>query len=236
MYQSVMQMSRRQLLSGLTTSLLSSSYCSIKMPYSSSSSENESNIETCNYSCSGTSIRFYGDITTESCIILQDLIKIAQINSKTIQEGCKLQEPTPQGVNLVESQIPIHLHIQSRGGVLLDSFYILDTIINSDVPIYSYVDGYCASAASLISIVAQKRFMSKHSFILLHQLSSQVNSNKFDDIEDEVVNLNTFMKTMREIYLEHTNISAEELENILHKDIWLDATQCLNYGLVDKLI
>jgi ATP-dependent protease ClpP protease subunit len=41
----------------------------------------------------------------------------------------------------------INLHMQSPGGSLLPSLGLVDLIRTSDVPINTYVDGYCASAA-----------------------------------------------------------------------------------------
>jgi ATP-dependent protease ClpP protease subunit len=227
-----MLVDRRQLISTIGGALLSLSGDRYSLTNSlTNTSDNESENESEGGVCEGelavsaTTIRFYSEITSESCTSLQDLIKTAQDNSKIMQKDCNLSDP-----------VPIHLHLKSTGGSLLETFYILDLITSSDVPIYSYVDGYCASAASLISVVAKKRFMTKHSFVLLHQLSSQVTGHKFSEIEDEVQNLNTFMKAMKEVYLENTGLSSNELDELLNKDIWLDATECLKYKIVDEIV
>ena len=126
-------------------------------------------------------IYFYGPVTAESTTILRsqliDLDKKANIYK--IQYNC-----TPP---------PINLHIQSNGGSLLHTYYITDLIKNLNTPVYTYIDGFAASAATLISVVGHKRFMSKNSLMLIHQLSSQ-NSGKYLEIEDDMSNLKTMMR------------------------------------------
>ena len=53
----------------------------------------------------------------------------------------------------------------------MPTFNVVDVIERSPTPIYTYIDGYAASAATLISIAGHKRFMGKHSLMLLHELS-----------------------------------------------------------------
>ena len=67
---------------------------------------------------------------------------------------------------------PINIHIQSGGGSLMNAFYIVDLIQNINSKVNTYVDGYSASAASLMNVVGNKRYMTKNSMMLIHQLSS----------------------------------------------------------------
>ena len=54
---------------------------------------------------------------------------------------------------LEQNREPIHLHIQSNGGAVLDALALVDIIKNSKTPIYTYVDGYVYSAAVYIFVV-----------------------------------------------------------------------------------
>ena len=111
----------------------------------------------------------------------------------------------------------------------------MDLIKNLETPVYTYIDGFAASAATLISVAGDKRFMTKNSMMLIHQLSSQ-NSGKFLEIEDDMSNLKTMMALLKKIYLENTNLTEEILTELLRKDLWLTSDICLEYGLVDKII
>ena len=129
---------------------------------------------------------------------------------------------------------PINLHIQSEGGSLLHALYVTDVIKNLKTPVHTYIDGFAASAATLISVVGDKRFISKNSLMLIHQLSS-MNAGKYDKMEDEMENLDNIMNIVIDLYLRNTNIGRDKLIEILKKDIWLDSKTCMAYGLVDSI-
>ena len=118
----------------------------------------------------------------------------------------------------------------------MNTFYVIDLINNLKTPVYTYVDGYVASAGSLISVVGKKRFMTKNSFIMIHQLSSSLGQGKFNDFDDNMDNLNKFMETLRNVYLEKTKIHIDDLNNILEHDLWMNSKESLDYGLVDYII
>jgi ATP-dependent protease ClpP protease subunit len=169
-------------------------------------------------------IYFYGPITTESSRELDDALILLDKNSKIFSTNFGINPP------------PINLHIQSEGGSLMSTFYVIDLINNLETPVYTYVDGYVASAGSLISVIGKKRYMTKNSFIMIHQLSSSLGEGKFNDLDDNMDNLNKFMNTIRNIYLEKTKIDIDNLNNILEHDLWMNSKESLEYGLVDYVI
>ena len=167
-------------------------------------------------------INFYSPVTTESCIMLSTMLKNLDVKSKELEY-------------IYDCRIPIKLHMQSLGGELMPTFYICDLIQNMDTPVHIYIDGYVASAASVIAVYGEKRFMTKHSSILIHQLKS-ASSGKLNEMKDEMSNLNFFMEMVKEIYLKNSNINEDDLDNLLLSDVWLSSDKCLSLGLVDSLI
>lgn len=168
-------------------------------------------------------IYFYGQVTSESCRLLAEKLNELNKNAKIFKDT--LNENPPE----------INLHIQSPGGSLMNTFYIVDLINNLETPVNTYVDGYAASAASLISVSGKKRYMTSNSLILIHQLSGG-NQGKFDEMDDEMKNLNLFMGIVKKIYLSKTNIKPIILEDILKHDIWLSSDQCKDLGIIDEII
>ena len=104
-----------------------------------------------------------------------------------------------------------------------------------ETPVYTYIDGFAASAATLISVAGKKRFITKNSIMLIHQLSSG-NEGKFQEMDDNMRNMENFMHKIKVIYGESTSIPEEELDEILKHDLWLDAETCKRYGLIDEII
>ena len=130
---------------------------------------------------------------------------------------------------------PINIHIQSSGGTLMNSFYIVDLIESLEIPVNTYVDGYSASAATLINVVGNKRYMTKNSMMMIHQLSSS-SQGKYEDLNDNSKNMNMLMDKIKNIYLRKTTIPENVLDEILKHDLWLDALTCKKYGLIDEII
>jgi len=161
----------------------------------------------------GRSIYLYGNIDTDVCIKL----------------SAKLR-------SFEETKDPIHLHIQSFGGELLPTFNVIDTIDKLYSPVYSYVEGYCASAASLLSVCCKKRFMNKHSLLLIHQLSGNTEGT-YNYMKQDMTNFDIYMNFAKEIYIENSKLNNETLNDLLKYDNkWLNSTECLKYGLIDSIL
>lgn len=167
-------------------------------------------------------IYFYCSVGQNEALELNRLIRKLDIEMKYLAD--RLDCP----------KVPIHLHINSPGGDAFSGLSIVDTIKSCKTPVYTYVDGSAASAATLISMVGNKRFASKNSFMLLHQPSIML-AGKYDEFLDEVENQKKIYGKIKQIYLEHSSISAEELDNLLDHELWLDTEACLKNGFIDKV-
>tara|TARA_A100001015_G_scaffold304143_1_gene394902 strand:+ start:1721 stop:2452 length:732 start_codon:yes stop_codon:yes gene_type:complete len=167
-------------------------------------------------------INFYTPVSSDSCMVLAAMLKKMDTKARELE----IQ---------YDYRFPIKLHMQSLGGELMPSFYICDLIKNIETPVHVYVDGYVASAAASIAVCGDKRFMTKHSSILIHQLKSS-STGKFNEMKEEMSNLNLFMNNLREIFLENTKLTEKELETLLFSDIWLPSEKCIEYGIVDEII
>jgi ATP-dependent Clp protease, protease subunit len=99
------------------------------------------------------------------------------------------------------------------GGMLMPTFYVCDVIKSLDTPVHIYIDGFVASAASLIAICGTKRLMTKHSFMLIHQLQSQ-SSGRLNEIKDEISNLDFFNDSAKDIYFQNSNITETMLDRL----------------------
>lgn len=169
-------------------------------------------------------VLFYDDVTNDSIFNL----------NRNIDSVSKTMQLLKINYNL-QAVPPVDILINSAGGEIFSAFSTVDRIISSKVPIHTYVEGVAASAATLLSVVGHRRFIRKNSFMLIHQLSSEIWGN-FEQIRDETKNLEMVMKYIKKIYLDHTKISEKELTEMLKHDRYMDADECLSYGLVDEII
>ena len=66
----------------------------------------------------------------------------------------------------------IYLHVNSFGGSLFAGLAAVDYIKKCSVPVHTIIDGCAASAATLMTCVGAHRQIHRHSFMLIHQLST----------------------------------------------------------------
>ena len=123
----------------------------------------------------------------------------------------------------------------SSGGMIMPTLSALDTILYCKAPVNTIVDGCCASAATLLSIVGKRRYIKRNSLMLIHQLTAAT-WGKYADIKEDVKNFDLWMKVVKNIYSKYTKIPTKKLNEMLKHDLWWTAETCLKYGLVDEIL
>ena len=168
-------------------------------------------------------IYYYAGVNRDSAAELNK--KIGEIESKSLTLGYNLDMDPPT----------LKLLINSGGGSITAGISSMDTILRTKVPVHTYVDGFCASAATFLSVVGEKRFMSRNSYMLIHQLSTNF-WGKYSEFEDEKQNLDLMMTTIKNVYREYTEVPMKKIDEILKHDLMWDAETCKSLGLVDEII
>ena len=168
-------------------------------------------------------IYYYAGVNRESAAELNK--KIGELESKCLTLGNNLDIDPPT----------LKLFINSGGGSITAGISSMDTILRCKVPFHTYVDGFCASAATFLSVVGERRYMSRNSYMLIHQLSSTF-WGKYSEFEDEKQNLDLMMKTIKNVYKKYTKLPMKKLDEILKRDLMWDAETCLEYGLIDEIV
>ena len=168
-------------------------------------------------------IYYYAGVGRDSASELNK--KIGELESKSLTLGNNLDIDPPT----------LRLMINSGGGSITAGISSMDTILRCKVPVHTYVDGFCASAATFLSVVGKERYMSRNSYMLIHQLSSNF-WGKYSEFEDEKQNLDLMMETIKNVYKEYTKVPMRKINEILKHDLLWDARTCLKYGLIDEIV
>ena len=173
--------------------------------------------------CVGNRILFYADIAPQSALELNRLLREMDIKLQDIKKFSSDFNPV------------CHLHLQTDGGHISAAFSIIDTIRTMKTPVHTHVEGFVASAGTLISIVGEKKFMTKHSYMLIHQLRGET-YGKYEELADHMINNNSYMSMMRSYYKEYTKIPAKKLDDLLKRELCLTSKECLELGLIDEIL
>ena len=166
-------------------------------------------------------VYMYGEVDSESCLKLVNTL-LEEERTQLAKRGGKLT--------------PIHLHVQSGGGALTPALHVCDVIDAMTVPVHTFVEGTVASAASLITVVADKRYMTKRSTLLLHQPSMELGELRYDMLTDKLYNVQLLYKSMVDLYVDHSKLRRTDVEALLATEKYLTAAQAKERGLVDVVL
>jgi hypothetical protein len=130
----------------------------------------------------------------------------------------------------------IRIWIRSDGGDMHAGLSAMDCIKSiRRCKVRTIADGVCSSAATFILLGGRTRYMTKNSFILIHQLNMDGTWGKYEDYKDQMQNLDKFMDRFREVYMEETRIPEQNLKKLLKRDLYIDADKCIEWFVVDKI-
>jgi ATP-dependent Clp protease protease subunit len=98
----------------------------------------------------------------------------------------------------------------------------------------TFIMGDCSSAGTFISIVADKRWMSKYSTMLVHELS-HIAMGRHTEMEEKIETNKKIMAQIKKLYLEYSKLTATELDKIIGTEIAWIANEAKKKGLVDQI-
>lgn len=166
-----------------------------------------------------SSVYFYSDVNRAS---VAKLIKLLCEASE-----CSVQNTPPLG------EPRVHLFIHSDGGDAYAGLSAMDHVACNPVEIITIADGFVASAASLILLGSDTRYIMPHAHVLIHQLRTGF-IGKYDELRDEMQNSEGLMKSFRTIYKDKTTMDPRQIDALLCKELNLDADDCLRYGIAHR--
>ncbi|MSQ91148.1 MAG: ATP-dependent Clp protease proteolytic subunit [Phycisphaerales bacterium] len=134
---------------------------------------------------------------------------------------------------------PVSIYINGQGGSVSDGLAILDTMRLMPCAVATYIVGSAPSMMSVIACCGTKgqRFALPHAWNLMHQ------GRYFDEIEGQATDLEIEARRMlrleeqcNAIYAEATGKTAEQIGRDCDRDLWLNASEMLAYGLIDRIV
>jgi len=138
-----------------------------------------------------------------------------------------------------DTKSDIHLYINSPGGSITSGLAIYDTMQFLRCDVATYCVGQAASMAAVLMAggKAEKRFLLANNRVLLHQplISGQL-IGPATDLDIEAQEILRLRARLYEILSKHTGQSTEKVEKDCDRNLWLDATEAIEYGLADRVL
>lgn len=131
---------------------------------------------------------------------------------------------------------PIHMYISSPGGFVYPVWGIINLMIESKTPIYTYNVGMCDSMAFQLFLAGDKRFASKYTRFCYHQIKFTYNSNYQNVVESQDY-LDYSQNNLEEYIMDRTLIDYETLIDVrLYKKDWvIKPDEAIKLGIVTDI-
>lgn len=170
-------------------------------------------------------------LTTESVLNKRRIITLfGEIDEKTskkvIKELIKLDHV---------SNKPITLLINSPGGHCPDGLAIIDTMRRCGSIIKTEIIGEACSMAGIISVCGDARAITENAFWMAHPMSAGTHDYK-QHLYDYTDYIKVLDAKIEKILRAQTKLTSKEVDKYTNGQLWLDAEQALNKGIVDEIL
>ena len=135
----------------------------------------------------------------------------------------------------VEKRKPIKILIFSYGGEIDATQHLLDMIAISKTPVYTINFGVAMSGGLYALLAGHKRFALKNSQALIHEGSGAMEGTA-EQVRTHQAQYTKQLKLLSDFVIERTKISKELYGRKKKTEWFINGTEQVEYGIVDKLI
>ena len=172
-------------------------------------------------------IIIYGDITSFATDLTRwygDDENIAEVSSRQI-----IKEINDLDVDT------INVYINSYGGEVAEALAIYSALKRHSASVHTFCDGFACSAATIIFCAGDVRTMGSIALMMIHNCMSYLgyaNSNEMRKAAEDNDKIN---QSSIEAYKLVSNLSEEEIRQMMDNATWLTAQECLKYGFATEV-
>ena len=172
-------------------------------------------------------IIIYGDITSFATDLTRwygDNENVAEVSSRQI-----IKEINDLDVDT------INVYINSYGGEVAEALAIYSALKRHSASVHTFCDGFACSAATIIFCAGDVRTMGSIALMMIHNCMSYLgyaNSNEMRKAAEDNDKIN---QSSIEAYKLVSNLSEEEIRQMMDNATWLTAQECLEYGFATEV-
>lgn len=172
-------------------------------------------------------------------LAVQDKEAALYIYGDIVTEDWKWLESDVSGHELVQQldQLDVDLinvYINSYGGFVSEAWAIHNALKRQKAKIRTICEGFACSAASLIFMAGDERIMLDTSALWIHNVQTFA-AGDYKKLQSEAEGAKKLNELGMQIYLEHVNLSKEELAAMMDKETWISPTEALEWGFATAI-
>lgn len=129
----------------------------------------------------------------------------------------------------------INVYINSPGGSVFDGMTIANQLKRHPAKIHSYIEGLAASMASLIAVIADRRYIYDSAMIMIHNPSGGA-YGEAEELRKYAETLDKVRETGANMYAQASGQSVEDILGMMDAETWMTAGEAEELGFVDEVI
>ena len=129
----------------------------------------------------------------------------------------------------------VNLYINSMGGSVKEALGSYSVLRRCPAAVVAHIDGFAASAASIIAMAAGRVIMPRNTTMMVHNASWAVYGNS-EELRKSADDLDIINGAMLQSYIVKAGekLTMDKLEELADGETWLSAEECIQYGLADE--
>jgi len=132
----------------------------------------------------------------------------------------------------------LNLCINSLGGSVTEATAIYNALkrysAENSVNIVTHIDGVAASAASFIAMAGNEICMGVGANLMIHNVNGGA-SGESKDLRKTADLMDRLKDNIIDIYRTQSNLSKEEISNLMDNSTWMSPEEALEHGFIDKI-
>ena len=128
----------------------------------------------------------------------------------------------------------LDVYINSPGGDVFAGQTIYNIIKRHAATVTVHIDGYAASAASIIAMAGDKIVVPANATLMIHNAWTRCcgNKEKFLKIAETLAITDA---EMAQVYADRTGVSIEDVTEMMDAETWMSGTEAVEKGFADEL-
>lgn len=150
-------------------------------------------------------------------------------------ESCCPADIRKAAAELTDENEELRVIINSPGGDVQAGQEIYSILKDVKNPVTINVQSMAASAASMVAMAGDTVKMSPVALLMIHNAST-CTSGDYRDMQHTADVLQTVNTAIMQAYIAKTGKTEAELRDMMDRETWLTANQCLENGFADEII
>ena len=129
----------------------------------------------------------------------------------------------------------ITLRINSEGGDVFEALAMYNYLKQHRAKVRVYIDGLCASAASVVMCAGDKVYMPSNALIMIHNPMSYAAGDS-EELREMASILDKIRENIINVYVGKSNLGHDEIAALMDAETWINATDAQSYGFIDEIL